>query len=197
MPYYGKRSNVEVWQDTVSIVRCKCGDYEVPHDIAHAEMLCTYCPSCEREVPIEQVEDTECSAWFYWYCFPGCLPDSSCFGPFETEQDALAEALDDDEQEDDDEPTEPQEDDITTGDHQRFYQNGRLVLRLDNPDAESGDSDAGHYTYLAPGMRWRNLGTFECCEDALRAYMDATQYWPNCWFISDHGNAHLITFDKQ
>ena len=20
--------------------------------------------------------------WFYWYCFPGCMPESSPFGPF-------------------------------------------------------------------------------------------------------------------
>lgn len=30
--------------------------------------------------------------WFYWYCFPGCLPDSSPFGPFETEAEAIADA---------------------------------------------------------------------------------------------------------
>ena len=29
------------------------------------------------------------SGYFYWYCFPGCLPDSSPFGPFETEQEAI------------------------------------------------------------------------------------------------------------
>ena len=23
--------------------------------------------------------------WYYWYCLPGCLPDSSPIGPFETE----------------------------------------------------------------------------------------------------------------
>ena len=30
--------------------------------------------------------------WYYWYCLPGCLPDSSPIGPFETEQAAI-EAL--------------------------------------------------------------------------------------------------------
>lgn len=30
--------------------------------------------------------------WYYWYCFPGCLPDSEPFGPFETEDEALADA---------------------------------------------------------------------------------------------------------
>lgn len=22
--------------------------------------------------------------WFYWYCFPGCLPDSEAMGPYES-----------------------------------------------------------------------------------------------------------------
>jgi hypothetical protein len=27
--------------------------------------------------------------YYYWYCFPGCLPDSEPYGPFETYQEAL------------------------------------------------------------------------------------------------------------
>jgi hypothetical protein len=30
--------------------------------------------------------------WYYWYCFPGCLPDSDPVGPFATEAEALADA---------------------------------------------------------------------------------------------------------
>jgi hypothetical protein len=30
--------------------------------------------------------------WYYWYCFPGCLPDSDPVGPFATEDEALADA---------------------------------------------------------------------------------------------------------
>lgn len=32
--------------------------------------------------------------WYWWSCFPGCLPDSDPIGPFETEEDALADAQD-------------------------------------------------------------------------------------------------------
>mgnify|MGYP003151144756 CR=1 FL=1 len=32
------------------------------------------------------------SGFYYWYCLPGCLPDSSPIGPFETEAEAI-EAL--------------------------------------------------------------------------------------------------------
>lgn len=30
--------------------------------------------------------------WYWWSCFPGCLPDSEPFGPFPTEAAALADA---------------------------------------------------------------------------------------------------------
>ena len=30
--------------------------------------------------------------WFWQSCFPGCLPDSSAFGPFATREEALADA---------------------------------------------------------------------------------------------------------
>jgi len=30
--------------------------------------------------------------WYYWTCFPGCLPDSDPIGPFATEAEALADA---------------------------------------------------------------------------------------------------------
>ena len=30
--------------------------------------------------------------WCYWYCFPGCMPDSDLIGPFDTFAEALADA---------------------------------------------------------------------------------------------------------
>lgn len=32
--------------------------------------------------------------WFWWTCFPGCMPDSDPFGPFKTKEEALADAQD-------------------------------------------------------------------------------------------------------
>ena len=32
------------------------------------------------------------AGWYYWFCLPGCMPDSSPFGPFATEAEAI-EAL--------------------------------------------------------------------------------------------------------
>jgi len=32
--------------------------------------------------------------FYFWWCFPGCLPESSPFGPFETESEAVEAAQD-------------------------------------------------------------------------------------------------------
>tara|TARA_R110002020_G_scaffold449253_1_gene662294 strand:+ start:9877 stop:10161 length:285 start_codon:yes stop_codon:yes gene_type:complete len=32
------------------------------------------------------------SGWYWWSCFPGCLPDSEAIGPFETEELAIENA---------------------------------------------------------------------------------------------------------
>ena len=51
--------------------------------------------------------------WFWWTCSPGCLPDSSPFGPFKTRAEALADAqsnnddLDDDDEEDSEDSASP------------------------------------------------------------------------------------------
>jgi hypothetical protein len=30
--------------------------------------------------------------WYWWSCFPGCLPDGDASGPFNTEAEAIADA---------------------------------------------------------------------------------------------------------
>lgn len=30
--------------------------------------------------------------WYYWFCFPGCLPDSEPCGPYDSEAEAIADA---------------------------------------------------------------------------------------------------------
>lgn len=47
-----------------------------------------------REQMLEAIVEEEGieGGWFYWYCLPGCLPDSEPMGPFKTEDEALADA---------------------------------------------------------------------------------------------------------
>lgn len=86
----------------------------------------------------------------------------------------------------------PQEDDLQTEDYVNFYQNGRCVLTLqvkENPheifaswntrDAEEGE--------LSDAQMWKQI----------EAYMEKSQYFPNVWFISDHGNAHILSSPKS
>ena len=32
------------------------------------------------------------NGWYWWACFPGCLPDGDANGPFKTEAEATADA---------------------------------------------------------------------------------------------------------
>ena len=36
--------------------------------------------------------DPVAPGWYWWSCFPGCLPDGDATGPFATEEEALADA---------------------------------------------------------------------------------------------------------
>lgn len=43
------------------------------------------------DVPCEEPRQAE-PGWYWWSCFPGCLPDGDPIGPFATEAEALADA---------------------------------------------------------------------------------------------------------
>lgn len=45
-----------------------------------------------NRVEARQMEEGLEAGWFYWPCFPGCLPDGEAMGPFETEEEALEDA---------------------------------------------------------------------------------------------------------
>ena len=44
-------------------------------------------------------EDSDCehydSGWYWWSCFPGCIPDSDMIGPFDSESEAIDDATGD------------------------------------------------------------------------------------------------------
>ena len=39
--------------------------------------------------PPEENEEPSPAGWYYWFCFPGCMPDSDPIGPFATEREAV------------------------------------------------------------------------------------------------------------
>ena len=34
-------------------------------------------------------EGHQTAGWFYWYCFPGCMPEDGPWGPFDTKEEAI------------------------------------------------------------------------------------------------------------
>jgi hypothetical protein len=57
-----------------------------------------------QEAMLDAIVEEECieGGWFWWSCFPGCMPDGPAIGPFKTQAEALADAqenADEDEEE--------------------------------------------------------------------------------------------------
>lgn len=53
----------------------------VDHDVVHPDSAF-----------IDDDGDYTGDGWYWWYCFPSCLPDSDPIGPFDTEEEATKEA---------------------------------------------------------------------------------------------------------
>lgn len=46
------------------------------------------------DIPEPELDGEEVGAGYYWWpAYPGCLPDGDPIGPFETREEALADAL--------------------------------------------------------------------------------------------------------
>jgi len=62
---------------------------ELPHSLPDLEVF-----QVPDDYTLEADEEGNPYApgWYYWACFPGCIPDSDPCGPFETEAAALADA---------------------------------------------------------------------------------------------------------
>ena len=70
---------------------------EEPYALPNAEVF--YVSQMEVNYNLQNIDHadeytiTE-AGWYWWSCFPGCLPDSDAIGPFETEQEAINDARD-------------------------------------------------------------------------------------------------------
>ena len=47
---------------------------------------------CEVFYVAPNDKDQQEPGWYWWACFPGCMPDSDPFGPFESEDEACEDA---------------------------------------------------------------------------------------------------------
>jgi hypothetical protein len=60
-----------------------------PHALPDVEVFyITETDVAEKEISGESFTEP---GWYWWHCFPGCLPDGEAIGPFETEADAVAD----------------------------------------------------------------------------------------------------------
>ena len=76
--------------------------------------------------------------------------------------------------EEDEPPDEPEEEDLVTEDHMRFYRHGFAHKGPVVTVGEDGD--------------WRK---------EVKRYMLRERWYPNVWWISDHGNAHLLSLNVE
>jgi len=71
---------------------CQCGSLVFfDHYTSEDGQLVAECPEAGPQCSEKAVPLTK-TGWFYWFCFPGCMPESDPMGPFETEADALRDA---------------------------------------------------------------------------------------------------------
>ena len=77
-------NNVEIFQHPQ--------DYDL-NEVLEEDEFCpvhtVYCDGNEEDCRYED-------GIYYWYCFPGCLPDTNPFGPFQTVEEAKADYGDND-----------------------------------------------------------------------------------------------------
>jgi len=77
-------------------------------------------------------------------------------------------------------PTEPEEDDLTTEDYKKWYQEGRLVVLVEgDPHSKTSDMQSDFNSEL-----WQRQ---------LMDYMNRSNYWPNVWFQGERGDWNLLS----
>jgi hypothetical protein len=81
---------------------------------------------------------------------------------------------DEEEEEDDDEPTEPEEGDYVTSDYRTFYQYGKPVVVISPEDFDKNPDG------------WTT---------AVKAHMEASQFWPNVWLQGERGGYDLLSLE--
>jgi hypothetical protein len=90
------------------VFHADAGEWWYTDDGERCDAPSVFCPVCEDDMVWSDTEEDHvcaeckreagtkvrpCGAGFYWwYSLPGCLPDSEPWGPFDTEDKAIASA---------------------------------------------------------------------------------------------------------
>ena len=78
--------DLEVWEAPTGEYWIWCDDERI-----HESSLADRVSDAHCKVESFSAEPVD-GGWFYWFCFPGCLPDNDANGPFSSEAEALADA---------------------------------------------------------------------------------------------------------
>jgi ribosomal protein S27E len=86
--------DVEVFYARPVVIGCgECGNTTAPWN-GEYDNQSLECPICGDTALTGRFAQSSTGRWWWWSCFPGCLPDSEPSGPFDTEAEALADAQD-------------------------------------------------------------------------------------------------------
>jgi hypothetical protein len=66
-----------------------------PHALPNVEVFYHAYDGTARTEWLDDAGEPYDAGWYWWPCFPGCLPDGDPVGPFATEAEALADAQED------------------------------------------------------------------------------------------------------
>lgn len=81
----------EVFEAPLSIVTCdKCGDSATPLAMPGDEIFDGICPECMEENC--KLTRTGIMKFWWWTCYPNCLPEDDPRGPFDTCEAAIRNA---------------------------------------------------------------------------------------------------------
>ena len=58
------------------------------HALPDVEVFYAEAGDLELEQGVPESEQSE-AGWYYWFCFPGCLPESDPSGPYPSEEAAI------------------------------------------------------------------------------------------------------------
>jgi hypothetical protein len=84
----GKLPNIEVFfVDRDEFIEAEAGTW------MYEEMMA----KMEEQGALFDPDDvaSDLAGWYYWFCLPGCMPDSDAFGPYDSEEAALEAARED------------------------------------------------------------------------------------------------------